>query len=93
MLHQSPPKVILSIGNTIPLYCVVSNHSMDTVFNWKRGLRDQLVNTPVLWVNVAGIYSCSITSQGRVCQSAAFTVEWELAKSDISISGVFVWQS
>ena len=77
--------ITLPVKDTIPLYCIVSKHGLDDVYQW---LHDQQANTPVLWINLPGVYSCSVTRESRVCKSNAISVEWKhVHQSDSPLLG------
>lgn len=77
LVHQSPGKVFLQDGKTIPLYCVTSGHSLDYVYQWKRGSLSLHGNSPVLWVNKVGSYICNITHSVDNTQTASNVITVE----------------
>lgn len=83
IVHQSPGKVSLRSGSTIPLYCVASGHSLDYTYQWKRGSVTLYGNTPVLWVNQIGPYICNITHSSNNAASQVINVEGKLFKTQI----------
>ena len=87
VVHQSPSRVLLPANGTIPLYCIVSHHTLEDVYEWRRGLDEEHVNTPVLWVKMPGAYSCRISRNGQVCKSTTIVVEWE--EDDVSEGGMY----
>lgn len=74
-MQQSTSPVLLPPNTTIPIYCVVSGHSLYDDYKWDCVDRIVPGNTPVLWVNVPGVYRCRITRGGQVCSSAVIIVE------------------
>ena len=74
VIHQSPRNVLLE-GGMVPLYCVVSGHSLECNYSWSQGSEDVGVNSPVLWVNKRGMYKRSITLGLRNCMSALIEVK------------------
>ena len=60
----------------LQLYCVVSNHSLSTDYQWS-SVSDGTIGVcgPVLYVQNTGIYRCTITDDRfRVCTSAEIEV-------------------
>ena len=61
VVHQSPPIVYLPKGEqAIPLYCVASNHTVLNCYRWESSGVSLPGSSPVLWVQKAGVYKCSI---------------------------------
>lgn len=68
ILHQSPMNVVL-IGST-PLFCVANGHKLDYQYQWsKDGATEVGTNSPVLWVNKAGVYKCTVRSGLKIALS------------------------
>lgn len=74
VLHQSPSVVLPTLRDVIPLHCIVSGHSLDDKYAWYRGQVSFKENTPILWVNIPGTHSCTISRNGVACHSKTITV-------------------
>ena len=75
-MHQSTSPVYLDCENTkpIPIYCVTSNHSLD-VYEWDQVDIKIPGNSPVMWVNVPGVYRCKNIRDGFTCTFKVMNVE------------------
>ena len=62
---QSPPKVYMREGETIPLYCVASNHTLLHTYRWESSSGELSVLSPVLWVNKIDTYKCTVTESAN----------------------------
>lgn len=49
----------------IPIYAIASAHSLDYICKWDNVSGDLAGNTPVMWVNKAGSYRCTVTHNAR----------------------------
>lgn len=80
MVHQSPTTVMLpSADSAIPLYCIASGHTLDHKYQWDNVTTKLPGNTPVIWVNEAALYRCSVSHHigGAQCYSKTIKVVLE----------------
>lgn len=75
IIHHSPSLVCLEDHGAIPLYCFTSSHSLDYDYQWEDVNGRIPWSTPVLWVDKAGIYHCTVTQPGTSTSFHGFTVE------------------
>ena len=67
IIHQSPSKILLLGTESIPLFCVASEHSLDIQYKWNSVKKEIPGNSPVLWINSPGMYLCVITAGRYSC--------------------------
>ena len=62
MVHQSRRDVVMSSDKPIPLYCVASQHSLSTLYEWSNINGCVGIHSPILYVWDPGMYRCSVTN-------------------------------
>ena len=71
MVHQSSKTIL---GEENPLYCVVSGHCLDYTYSWKHGASPVGENSPILWPDQVGMYTCRVSHGLKSCSSAVIEV-------------------
>ena len=75
ILHESNKDEWLPAnGQCVPLYCIASIHSLDYIYEWKHGQKPLVGNSPVMWVNSPGTYTCVVSADGMSSRSKCFMV-------------------
>ena len=74
VIHQTTDTVTTE-GRCVPLFCVATNHSLSYTYQWE-SISDGKIgaNSPVLWVNKAGSYKCTVSNGSIQCYSELITV-------------------
>ena len=74
VVHQSPTTVLLpSTDSAIPLYCIASGHTLDYKYQWDITMKLP-GNSPVIWVNEATLYCCSVVHNSTNAQCSSRTI-------------------
>ena len=65
VVHQSTAKQLLhGKDDVIPLYCVASQHSLSTSYEWDNVAGPVGINSPVIYVTKPGTYRCVVSDAG-----------------------------
>ena len=70
VLYQSCSRQRLQHHEVLPIFCIVSGHSLRTDYEWFIDDEGIGVSSPILYVTKEGSYHCKVTDdEERVCTS------------------------
>jgi hypothetical protein len=75
--HQSPsPVKVACFQETCPVFCLGSKHDINTSYKWRLyESHSEFIDSPVIYVNQPGLYSCAVTYGDEMAESKVISVE------------------
>ena len=74
VVHQSKD-THMEYHKCMPLFCIASGHNMSYIYEWEKVKVGPVgADSPVLWVDSPGLYSCTVTNGMEKCFSRSMRV-------------------